>query len=117
MNIPLQTSGSLYGALIGSVVAFNIADFLGSIFPDKRFALNLNFSSSVVGLEIWMVHLYSREKKGTYSGCSPVFRWSSCNSISTRFGCYGGWALCVWCRNWTGNKFLRRIVRHGCCLL
>ena len=26
---PLQTSGSLYGALIGSVLAFNVADFLG----------------------------------------------------------------------------------------
>lgn len=25
----LQTSGSLYGALIGSVLAFNVADFLG----------------------------------------------------------------------------------------
>ena len=28
----LQTSGSLYGALIGSVLAFNVADFLGN-FP------------------------------------------------------------------------------------
>jgi hypothetical protein len=28
----LQTSGSLYGALIGSVLAFNIADFLGELF-------------------------------------------------------------------------------------
>lgn len=25
----LQTSGSLYGALIGSVLAFNVSDFLG----------------------------------------------------------------------------------------
>ncbi|XP_039156507.1 D-xylose-proton symporter-like 2 [Eucalyptus grandis] len=95
LQIGLITSGSLYGALIGSVLAFSIADFTGSIFPHKHFALNLGFTSSVLGREVRMVHLYSREKKGTYSGFSPVSRWSSHNSISTGFCCYGGWALCV----------------------
>lgn len=41
----LQTSGSLYGALIGSILAFNVADFLGEFsFVIKCYGLNLKLS-------------------------------------------------------------------------
>lgn len=41
IGINLQASGSLYGALIGSVLAFTVADFLGLLTSSAKSFSNL----------------------------------------------------------------------------
>lgn len=54
--------------------------------------------------QILMVNLNQRKKKGVDWSGFMLFCWSSCHSIGTWLDSYDHWPLCVWHRNWTGNK-------------
>lgn len=55
-----QSSGSLYGALIGSVMAFNIADFLGIYFCKGHYFLDIPFYLYVM---LSRIHSIGRRKE------------------------------------------------------
>jgi hypothetical protein len=71
-----QTSGSLYGALIGSVLAFNIADFLGNFSLLSVIVLDISFPG-----EAYMKKFIFRKKKRAACCCTDVSCWSPHNSI------------------------------------
>ena len=102
----MQTSGSLYGALIGSVLAFNIADFLGNYAFLSVFILDISFQG-----EADVTNFIFREKKRVDCSCTAVSCWSPYNSISSYFSCIGGWEIGVWNRNWIGMLFFMRMVQ------
>ena len=72
-SVGIQVSGSLYGALAGSIIAYPIADLLGNFFLDAYLifypSVNLVVRYLLLGI------LWRRKKKRTDHSSCTVFGW------------------------------------------
>lgn len=104
LNI-LQTSGSLYGALVGSAVAFSIADVIGwflfPLFPHPV-GISISLSTCKRNWSVWILN-FGRKKKGADSGCSLFPRWSHCYYTITNLFRSDNRTSNLWGRSWTGK--------------
>jgi hypothetical protein len=101
----MQVSGSLYGALIGSALAFTIADFLGLAPPPSPALCYIIFYSALLSglLILFMLIGFHRATQRAYPCIYFIFDWSPPNCSSTQLPYHGGWPLFIWHRNWTGS--------------
>jgi len=120
----MQVSGSLYGILIGSILAFTIADSLGlsryhpSSFP-CYFLYMVQFS--LVFTFLYILINFHRATQRAYPFFYLIFDWSPSDSSSTQLRYHGGWSLFIWNWNWIGNGiFLSQLTlqtMRSCTLL
>lgn len=101
IGINLQASGSLYGALIGSVLAFTVADFLGLLTSSAKSFSNLFHILNYIIIAV--INFNWRKTAGANSILCAVSYWGSSDCICTQFPYHGCWTICVWYRNWAGN--------------
>jgi hypothetical protein len=103
----MQVSGSLYGALIGSILAYTIADFLGlpPVFFFPCYCLSMA-QFSVDFSFLFILFTFHRATQRTYPFFYLIFVRSPPDSSSTQLRYHGGWPLFIWHRNWIGNGIL-----------